>query len=265
MGTFDHDDKDGWREREGDEEESWKKAHESWKNESRISDDVPATRETSPFWSEERWEKFIQETDKDGLQVIKYYERYWNHQDRDVMVENAMALHYVREAFKHIHPENHKSFYVHYFLEPECALMNLPVQSSGHFLEAKLRTVSDILSYRLARDFARFAYRWLKNLPDELRMEKVSESFTSNILNVCTKLSGAHVMGYQPWTMGGQIVLTKRALRSVNRCMEILFTVKDQWALDYDEYLQLDEIGLETRNAIALRLQDLREKFKTSF
>ena len=84
-----------WENDNDDEDEPWKKAHNEWKD--RVDHETHALISPQQFdlaWDESAWEVFMQSTDKEGLRVIAFYEKYWSHSDRDRMV----ALGWVAEG-----------------------------------------------------------------------------------------------------------------------------------------------------------------------
>jgi hypothetical protein len=251
-----------WENDNDDEDEPWKKAHNEWKD--RVDHETHALISPQQFdlaWDESAWEVFMQSTDKEGLRVIAFYEKYWSHSDRDRMVEEAMAMYYVREAYKQMYPGHFKEKYFKFYLERELTDMGIFEEGFQGFLDAKENSLYRIPAYRYARDFYHQVRAWMFTLREDIRREKLLEDFSNHAGTTYTKLAGGHVMGYQPHTLGGNIAECKRALRAMNRCFEYLSQIKAQEWLDQEKYLYLEEIALEARNAVGIRIVDLRDQF----
>lgn len=267
-GSF-HDDKNWENEKEGDEEEPWKKAHEEWKthlekealSNALISSDPSFSDAVQQAWDEHEWERFIQSLDKEGLRVIAFYEKYWSHSDRDRMVEEAMAMYYVREAFKQKKPANAKEFYFKYYIERELLDMGVFDEGFQGFLDAKENSLYRISAYRLTREFYNQVRAWILSLPAETRTHKLLEELQHTASTSCTKLAGGHVIGYQPHTIGGNIAQCKRALKGMNRSIDLLSEIQHLNWMDQDKYFYYQEIATEARNAIALRIVELRDQY----
>ena len=212
-------------------------------------------------WDENAWELFMQSSDKAGLRVIAFYEKYWNHSDRDRMVEEAMAMYYVREAFKRMYPSQFKEKYFKFYLERELTDMGIFEEGFQGFLDAKENSLYRITAYRYARDFHQHVRAWKYTLRDEWRNEKLIENFSNTAGSAYTKIAGGHVMGYQAHTIGGNIANCKRGLTMMNRCLEHLIQIKPHGCMDDEKYFYLNELALEARNAMAIRIVDLRNQF----
>lgn len=268
-GSFRDDDKNWENEKEGDEEEAWKKAHEEWKadlekealSESMIASDRPFFESLRQVWDENAWENFMQSTDKEGLRVIAFYEKYWSHSDRDRMVEEAMAMYYVREAFKQKKPANPKEYYFKYYIERELRDMGVFEEGFQGFLDAKENLLYKITAYRLTREFHNQTRAWILSLDPHIRTHRLLEDLANSASNACTKLAGGHVMGYQPYTIGGNIAQCKRALKAMNRAIDILSETQHLNWMDQDKYFYYQEIAMEARNAVSIRIVDLRDRF----
>ncbi len=267
-GSFRDDDKDWENEKEGEEEEAWKKAHDEWKvqiEKEALSNAVSSgkfpDRSLKQAWDENAWESFIRSADKEGLRVIAFYEKYWSHSDRDRMVEEAMAMYYVREAFKKRKPSNAKEYYFKYYIERELLDMGVFDEGFQGFLDAKENSLYKITAYRLTREFYNQIRAWIFSLEPEKRAHAWLEELQTNTSVACTKLAGGHVMGYQPYTIGGNIALCKRGLTAMNRAIERLSEIRSMNWIAEQPYLYYQEIALEARNAISIRIVDLRNQF----
>jgi hypothetical protein len=256
MDRFSRDDENSWGKEYSDDEE-WKKAHNEWLN---ASSSTPAPRLPDDVWDEARWETFFQTIDRDGRRVIAYYEKFWNHPDPDLMVEEAMAMHVVREGFREMFPDDYKRVYFEEYLVAESKSLNIRPSGFQSFLDAKEHSIQGEAAFVMTREFHRELSRRRKILSLEPPQTKLMESMVANTAQAYGKVVGGHVMGYHRYTMGGNLASCKRALASMNRVADALIHFKLLgWPAKDDLYL--DEILLESRSAIAMRVSDLRDRF----
>ncbi len=244
-----------------DQDEPWMKAHQEMRTQWERESAMPTFHKHS--WDEFEWEVFFQQMDRDSQPVISYYEKYWNHSDRDRMVEEAVALYYVREAYRQVHKSPRDEEHFREFVRSELALMGSPIGGFQTFFDAKENSLYRIQAYRLMRDFYFQLKAWAGTMPDE-RME--STELQNLLTHACTaysKVAGAHVMGYHPFTLGGNIALCKRALHYSNRCLEFLTLLHENQIVEEGPYFRLDEIALEARNLLGMHIVDLRDQFQS--
>lgn len=255
---FDSDENAWDSESSGEPEEPWKQAHETWK---RTLEKKRRDPGTPPVWNEELWEDFMKIVDRDELKVIAFYEKFWSHSARDRMVEEAMAMYYVREAFKRMGVEDPAGFYLEHYVELELEDMGIAEEGSEGFLDAKEHTLYEIAAYRTSREFFSQWRAYVFTLHDYNRLHRSVEYINLQSGLACNKIVGGHVMGYQPYTLGGNIAQAKRALLSVQRAMAHLREIRNHLYMDDDQYGHLSELATEARDAIAIRVVDLRNHF----
>lgn len=256
MDRFSRDDDNAWEQEYSDDEE-WKRLHQEWLQQA-SSPGVP--RLPSDVWDETRWENFLQAIDRDGRRVIAYYEKFWNHPDRDLMVEEAMGMHLVREAFREMFPQDYKRVYFEEYLVAESKRLNIRPSGFQSFLDAKEHSIRGEEAFAMAVEFHRELQRRRKDLVLEPVASRLAESMANNSSYAYGKVIGGHVMGYHRYTLGGNVASCKRALSSINRVADALIQIKALGVFS-DGDLYLDEILLEARTAIAMRVSDLRNRF----
>jgi hypothetical protein len=196
--------------------------------------------------------------DKNGRHIIAYYEKFWNFADRDRMVEEAMALYCVREAFREIFGGNQKTYYVRHFLRPELLDMDLNAIDYQDFFQGKEKALSKMPAFRLCRNFYRQCKYWYLSLPSDQRSDTIRDELIHHALMTCTKIAGGHIMGYQPFTIGGNIALCKTALRQIHRAGEFLQSLYLTGVLNEANYDYLSRSHHEAKNTVALRIVELR-------
>jgi hypothetical protein len=121
--------------------------------------------------------------------------------------------------------------------------------------------VRDLPLLQAAQAFAQAVLRWADAVPEDLKDDVLVDA-CANALLVPTKLAGAHAMGYEPDTLGGNIAQTKRALHAANRALAALHALRDEPSLPPPDFWRLYEQGYEVRNAVGLHVQALRERFE---
>jgi hypothetical protein len=121
--------------------------------------------------------------------------------------------------------------------------------------------VRDLPLWQAAQAFAQAVLRWADAVPEDLKDDGLVDA-CANALLVQTKLAGAHAMGYEPDTLGGNIAQTKRALHAANRALAALHALRGEPSLPARDFWRLYEQGYEVRNAVGLHVQALRERFE---
>jgi len=244
-----------------DHDEPWMKAHQEMRTQWEREDATPAMHKHC--WDEFEWEVFFQQMDRDSQPVISYYEKYWNHSDRDRMVEEAVALYYVREAYRHVHKSPRDEEHFREFVRSELSLMGSPIGGFQTFFDAKENSLYRIQAYRLLRDFYFQLKAWSGTMPDDRLQSTELQNLLTHACTAYSKVAGAHVMGYHPFTLSGNIALCKRALHYSNRCLDFLSLLHDSKVFDETTFLRLDEIALEARNLLGMHIVDLRDQFRS--
>lgn len=257
-----------WHESEGDEEEAWKKAHDERMAElererglRRAQSEADVRAE---FWNEEKWENFLQRIDLDGRETIRFYENYWNHSDRDRFVEQAIALHAVQKAFACIYPTFEAMKRYRQYLRLELNNPEIAIVEDQAYLDAKENSLYQISAYRQARNLFCQINDWRQSLPVPTWYTPggpapLFESLIRDAALMYIKIAGGHVIGYQPHTLGGNIAETKRALRHSHQIREYLYQLRGCTGIEPRKYLPIADMAYETRNAIALRISELRD------
>jgi len=114
--------------------------------------------------------------------------------------------------------------------------------------------------WREANAFAQAVLRWADTVPVHLKDFALVDA-CAHALQVPAKLAGAHAMGYDAETLGGNIAQAKRALNAANRALAALHHLRAAPSLAERDFWRLYEAGYEVRNAVGLHVQALRERF----
>lgn len=112
-----------------------------------------------------------------------------------------------------------------------------------------------------ARTLADAVLAWAYRLPGTYK--------TSTLVHFCTcltqiplELAEGHLLGYERETLGGNIVCTRHALNTANRALQALAELRTAPYMTPKQYQPLYEDLYELRNALALHVQRLRDRFQ---
>jgi hypothetical protein len=117
-------------------------------------------------------------------------------------------------------------------------------------------------AHRLAREFAFRAFRFVDALPEEAHMSSAVVDFVSNAMIAAWRVALGTAIGLDADELGGNIACCKRALAAANLSIVALREMKLQKIVGGNTWLDLAMEGVEVRDAIALHVADLREKFR---
>lgn len=221
------------------------------------------------IWDEDRWEEYLREADR----RTDLYMRLWDEFCRDHPPPEEDAPEAQREVWQralhewlaeHMGWEDDDDGPPVWIDESD----DEPEDEDGEAWKAGLtedfpeaQDVRELPVYQLAYDFGLAVIDWAETLPEEAK-EAVLVDFCSNALQVGARLAGGHAMGYEPETLGGNIAVVKRGLRAANRALAALQQLRGAPYLAEADYLRLYERAYEVRNAVALHVQHLRERFE---
>ena len=123
------------------------------------------------------------------------------------------------------------------------------------------QSVDDLPVYRSARALATTVLRWSEPIPSNVKDGDFVQ-FCSNALQIAAKVSGGHAVGYERDMLGGNIAYVKRGLAAANAALEALRSLRDAPYMRASDYRRLYEATYEVRNAVALHVLRLRERFE---
>ena len=117
-------------------------------------------------------------------------------------------------------------------------------------------------AYQLAHEFALRAFRFVEQLPDQIGKDSTVVDFLSNAMIVSAKIAGGTGIGDDIEELGGNIAYCKRGLVAANLSIASLYEMKEKQIIEQKQYLDLLEQATEVRNALAVHILNLREKFR---
>jgi hypothetical protein len=121
--------------------------------------------------------------------------------------------------------------------------------------------VEELPVYQSARALATTVLRWSEPIPADAKDGDFVQ-FCSNALQIAAKVSGGHAVGYERDMIGGNIAYVKRSLVAANDALDALRTLRSAPYMSEKDYLRLYEATFEVRNAVALHVLRLRERFE---
>lgn len=121
--------------------------------------------------------------------------------------------------------------------------------------------VDELPVYQAARTLARHVLRWTEGIPTEAKDSGLVQ-FCSHVLEVPAKLGGGHAVGYERDVLGGNIAYVKRGLAAANDALDALQRIQGAPYMRPAAYRRLYEATYEVRNAVALHVLRLRERFE---
>jgi hypothetical protein len=123
------------------------------------------------------------------------------------------------------------------------------------------QSVDALPVYQAARALATTVLRWSEPIPADVKDGDFVQ-FCSNALQIAAKLSGGHAVGYERDMLGGNIAYVKRGLAAANAALDALHSLRGAPYLSAGDYHRLYEATYEVRNAVALHVLRLRERFE---
>ncbi len=112
-----------------------------------------------------------------------------------------------------------------------------------------------------ARQLADAVQEWANRLPGTLKTSALVH-FCASLAQIPLELAEGHLLGYERETLGGNIVCARHALSTANRALEALAELRTAPYMTTERYHSLYEDVYELRNALALHVQRLRDRFQ---
>ncbi len=116
--------------------------------------------------------------------------------------------------------------------------------------------------YQLCHHFALTAMRFVDQLPESVRENSSVVDFVSNAMIAGAKIAGGAGIGDDLEELGGNIACCKRGLAAANLAIVSLREMKEKQIVGGKTYFDLMNEATEARNAIAIHILELREKFQ---
>ena len=121
--------------------------------------------------------------------------------------------------------------------------------------------VDDLPVYQAARALATTVLTWSEPIPADAKDGDFVQ-FCSNAYQIAAHVSGGHAVGYERDMLGGNIAYAKRGLAAANAALDALHSLRNAPHMRAGDYRRLYEATYEVRNAVALHVLRLRERFE---
>lgn len=219
-------------------------------------------------WDEDDWEDFLRENDRRVdrfMALLTEFMRRYPPPPEDAPPEAESAWKRRLEAYMRRHTGFEGSADDLPVWEDEAGSDEAEVVGEGWKVGLaafpEQQPVEDLPVYRAARTLADRVTDWSESIPTDAKDSGLVQ-FCTHVLEVPAKLSGGHAVGYDRDVLGGNIAYAKRALATANAALEALQRLRDARYMTEPAYRDLYEATYEVRNAVALHVLRLRERFE---
>lgn len=209
-------------------------------------------------WDEFEWEEFMKERDEEASKLARFIEEHKDDPDLDQLMAREMGWFTENPG----DAEEEDDFFMDDAddegEEWKSAAGIEPVDDDrGGLPDFR----SDPL-YSKAFDFAIDATTWIQELPEALRTDpEIEEAFSLGVMPAA-KIANAWDDGADDLDMlGYRIAAYKRGLAAANRSLELMGRIRERKMLDDQRLLALITLATDVRNAIAVRILELRKRF----
>jgi hypothetical protein len=203
------------------------------------------------IWDEFRWEEFMREQDRKLERCMDLF-------FRDHTLSRAIGWRWMPGPGWSAAPDR----------EDEELDEGEEWKASAGFGENEPFGVADcegVPVYLLAQSFALRALRLVDSLPEHARLASAVVDFVSNAMIAPANIAGGTSIGDDREELGGNIAYCKRGLAAANCSIGALREMRQRRIVEGEVFFDLVREAAEVRNAIALHILDLREKFLGRF
>lgn len=215
-------------------------------------------RDDNEIWDEFKWEEFMKEQDRKVDRYMELFYKYQNHPDRDELIAREMGWTWLldKRDTDEFGPPLPQTGEVE---EGDEWKVNAGIPTDHNFDFDSYKTLP---VFQRAHRFAVDAMKFVDQLSESARENSVVVEFISNAMVASAKIAGGTGLGDDLEDLGGNIAYCKRGLAAANLAIAALHEMRERKILVGGMYLQLMEEATEVRNAIALHVIELREKFR---
>ena len=216
-------------------------------------------------WDENRWEEFFQDQDRRADYYLKKFEESLK------KYEDAGTPDPVEAAFNDLFAEidGSKNPEVHaeideIFTEAETeAEAEYEVEEepwSEEEFEEEFDDFEKIHAYQIAYEFAIAVSHVVKPLYDTPFEDRAVHQLHYHGYQIAAHIVGGHAFGYDRDGIVGNIAKCKRALKSVNACIEAIGKIKHANTVPQVQTDMLFQQAIKVRDAIIHRIEELRSR-----
>ena len=207
------------------------------------------------IWDEFKWEEFMKEQDRKVDRYMELFYRYQDDPNRDDIIAREMGWKWLLGS----NDEDGISTEDEDILEEGEGWK----ASTGIYDDEReeLHRYKHLPVYQAAHDFALRAFRFTDQLPEYIGKDSAVVDFVSNAMIASAKIAGGTGIGNDIEELGGNIAYCKRGLAAANIAIAALHEMREKNIVGSQTYFSLQEEAIEVRNAIAVHILELREKF----
>lgn len=217
--------------------------------ESTRPDDEPGDEpRDDEVWDEERWERYLREADARTERWMRTFTAFLGDYPAPARDDAEAYAAWEARLREHLRRQGLPDAFDAY-----------PPGESGADDEDAPDAVPDPLAAR-AEDYAARVIEWSGTLPDAAR-DSPLVAFVVASLQVPAELVKARAFETDRDVLGGAIACVKRALAHANAALGALAELREAAVLTGAPYADFYEALYELRNAVALRVLALRERF----
>lgn len=205
------------------------------------------------IWDEFQWEEFMKEQDKKVDRYMELFYRYKDDPNRDEIIAREMNWPWGKK-------DEDDEFRIEDEITEEGEEWKSAAGLDNEMEETDL--YKNLPAYQMAHEFALSAFRFVEQLPERLGKDSAVVDFLSNAMIVSAKIAGGTGIGDDIEELGGNIAYCKRGLAAANLSIAALYEMKEKKIIEQKRYLELQEQATEVRNALAIHILTLRERFR---
>ena len=209
------------------------------------------------IWDEFKWEEFMKKQDKRVDRYMELFYRYQNDPNRDEIIAREMGWKWILDD---LHADEHQSS-----MDRE-EWQDGEEWKTATGLEndesSELQHYKHLPVYRRSHEFALKAFHVAEQLSDSVNKDSSVVDFVSGAMIASAKIAGGTGIGDDLEELGGNIAFCKRGLAAANLAVTALREMMEKKIIVDSSYRELLEEATEVRNAIALHILELREKFR---
>lgn len=136
---------------------------------------------------------------------------------------------------------------------------------SEDFAMSNYGSIETLDIYNDSRELAAMILQWAETINPKFLTSDFND-FIGNVLKIGAKIAGGYSFGFEQDFLGGNIAYTKKALYCANDALTTLENeLKGVRFLGKKQYFYFHEQLFDLRNNIGIYIQELRERFYSSF
>ncbi len=213
------------------------------------------------IWDEFRWEKFLRQQEKKLDKYLELFYKSTGDPDQKRNIAEAMGWSSLLGFESEIEEGELPPYSSEVDEELEGESWKRVAGYEGY--DDHHAALDRLPAFRLAYDFALSVSNFVDSWSPEMKEDSTVVEFLSLSLLAAAKIAGGFEMGTELDVLGGNIAKCKRALVTSNQVIKALMQLKMRGIVHQHLYSGLVRGAVETRNAIAAHIVDLRDQFRS--